>query len=368
MQSKKMNNIYKVNSGIFNEDELMIMKEDCPNNDFVPTILPPAKRIIAIGDIHGDLNLAIRSFELAGLIDKELNWIANPPETIVVQVGDQIDSCRPVPGFDCHNNKLSDDINQDMRVFDFFNEMHKKANLKGGAVYSLLGNHELMNSQGNFSYVSYENYNNFYYKDNEKEYNGSIGREHAFKPGGPVSKMMACTRKSVIVIGSTMFAHAGVLPILATTMNYMNITNEEKLVYLNTIVRKWLLKKISDNEYIKKIFIDDSKISPFWTRIFGNIPINSKLDSNDCSTFGKTIQAFNIGRMVVGHTPQISTNGHTAGINGTCYTYDGDNKLYRVDGGFSRAFKIFGGHNMIQVLEIIDDEKFTIFTDSMIHK
>lgn len=94
MDTKKKH--YKVSHDIFEEEDFL---KDCPNNTFIPTTLPAVKRIIAIGDIHGDYNLAVRSLRLANLIDEDLNWIADPPNTIVVQVGDQIDSCRRIPFF-----------------------------------------------------------------------------------------------------------------------------------------------------------------------------------------------------------------------------------------------------------------------------
>lgn len=366
MKSDKLSNkSYKVNNDIFSDDDFI---KDCPLDTFLPTILPPVKRIIAIGDIHGDLELAVRSFKIAGLINDKLDWIAKPLNTIVVQVGDQIDSCRPIPGvYDCRLNKTPGDKGDDINVLDFFNDMHIKAAKYGGAVYSLLGNHELMNAEGNFSYVSYENNHNFNYQYNGESYQGSNGRKRAFKPGGPIAKMLACKRNSVLVIGSTMFVHAGVLPVLAEKMDYLNIDNETKLKYLNAIVRKWLLHKISDNNGLEKILINNTEgTSPFWTRIFGSIPIKTNMDSQECSnSIKKTIEVFKIGRMVVGHTPQMYTNKN--GINGTCYEHDG-NKLYRVDGGFSRAFRVFGNNNLIQVLEIIDDDKFTIITDEMIRK
>ena len=354
---------FKVNYDLYSEEDFL---KDCPNYQFVPTIMPAAKRIIVMGDIHGDFNLTIQSFKLAKLIDDKLNWIANPPDTIVVQVGDQIDSCRPIPGvYDCHNKPQPGDLPEDMTIIDFFNQMHQKASEQGGAVYSLLGNHELMNADGRFEYVSHANYYDFSYEN----LIGTTGRKNAFKPGGPVANILACTRNSVIIIGSNMFVHAGILPKLAERLDHLNIDNNTKLKYLNAIVRKWLLNKLSNYEDMenKKLFIDDVKLSPFWTRIYGTIPENTNLNSSECfNTVKKIIEVFKIGQIVIGHTPQLFTLGD--GINGTCYEKGKKNKLYRVDGGFSRAFKIFENNDIIQVLEIIDDNKFNIIRDTTIHK
>ncbi|AZL89360.1 phosphoesterase [Megavirus baoshan] len=353
---------YKVKHEIYSPEDFM---KDCPNNKFLPTILPPVKRIIAMGDIHGDLDLAIRCFKLAQLIDNNNEWIANPPDTIVIQVGDQIDSCRPVPGYDCHNTKQSDDLPNDILVMNFFDEMNIKASRYGGAVYSLLGNHELMNSQGKFDYVSYENFHNFIYNDNQGNIlRGPKGRKDAFKPGGPVACHMACTRQSIITIGSTMFAHAGILPILSKKLDGLNLDSNTKLEYLNAVIRKWLLNKLSDQdkEY-KTLFLNDTKTSPFWTRIYGSIPKNTNIDSDQCFiSVKKTLQVFKMGQLVVGHTPQLSTSN--SGINGTCYEKSGDNKLYRIDGAFAHAFKMFNPYGLAQVLEILDDNNFNIITES----
>jgi hypothetical protein len=361
---------YGVNTELYDESDFL---KDCPNNEFIPTTLPPVKRIIAIGDIHGDLNLAIRSFKLANLIDDNHNWIADPPDTVVVQVGDQIDSCRPIPNvYECRKNKYPDDKADDMNIIKFFDDMHKTASAVGGAVYSLLGNHELMNAQGIFKYVSYENYYNFKYEDDAKNiYEGPKGRRSVFKPGGSVANKLACSRPSILIIGSTMFVHAGLLPVLVKKMDFMGFDDNVKLKYLNAIVRKWLLHKLSEkNDDIKSknLIVDDLKISPFWTRIYGNIPENADLNSSECFTSVKKIlQVYKIGQLVVGHTPQLPTNKN--GINGTCYEkIENQKKLYRVDGGFSKAFNIFNKQGLIQVLEIIDDKDFNIITDTTIRE
>ena len=346
---------------------------DCPANDnnFVPTIMPKAKRIIAIGDIHGDYNLAVRSFKLANLIDDNFNWIANPSDTIVVQVGDQIDSCRPIPGLnDCKNVPHQNDRNEDIKVMKFFNYIDKKARANGGMVISLLGNHELMNSEGNFTYVSYNNLHNFHYFDeNGKIYSGEKGRREAFQRGGPIAKMMGCTRNSVVVIGSNMFVHAGIIPDLSKALlsiQSIDISPSEQLEYINSVIRKWLVGKILDKRALntKKLLMNNIKLSPFWTRIYGSIPVKTSINSDECDRSVKQIlQMFKLGQIVVGHTPQLYTRGE--GINGTCND-NGTNRLFRVDGGFANAFRIFDNNNVVQVLEIIDDMYYNILTDDRI--
>jgi hypothetical protein len=327
--------------------------DNCSQCTVLPTVLPAAQRIIAIGDIHGDYNLAVQSMLIAKVIDPDLNWIGG--NTIVVQVGDQIDSCRPTPDLDCHNTRLPGDRAEDIKVMDFFDDMHKKAQRSGGAVYSLLGNHETMNTQGRMDYVSYANMHDFYYKDEStgKIYSGPQGRIDAFKPGGPIAIKLSL-RPTVMTIGSNMFVHAGILPDLIEKIETWHVTPETKLKYLNTIVRKWLISKTQKDEF-ESIILSDPNLSPLWSRLFGMVkPNTTDKDNSDCyASVKKTLDFFKMGHMIVGHTPQII---HGEGINGTC-KFNGRDLLYRVDGGFAESF---GNDHKIQVLEILNDSTFNI--------
>jgi hypothetical protein len=49
-----------------------------------PTFLPAAKRVVAIGDLHGDFEKTRRAFRLGGLIDENDRWAAGT--TVAVQV------------------------------------------------------------------------------------------------------------------------------------------------------------------------------------------------------------------------------------------------------------------------------------------
>lgn len=56
-----------------------------PRTAPVPSVLPPAARLVAIGDIHGDFGKAFRAFRLAGLVDEHGKWSGG--DTVAVQVG-----------------------------------------------------------------------------------------------------------------------------------------------------------------------------------------------------------------------------------------------------------------------------------------
>ena len=50
----------------------------------VPTFVPAAERLVAIGDLHGDFKKAWRAFRLAGLIDENGRWSGD--KSVCVQV------------------------------------------------------------------------------------------------------------------------------------------------------------------------------------------------------------------------------------------------------------------------------------------
>jgi hypothetical protein len=54
-----------------------------------PAYLPEVKRLVAIGDLHGDIQKTLAAFRIAGLANAEGHWTGGT--TTVVQVGDQLD-------------------------------------------------------------------------------------------------------------------------------------------------------------------------------------------------------------------------------------------------------------------------------------
>jgi hypothetical protein len=301
-----------------------IYEEKC-KMDYLPSILPKVNRIIVIGDIHGDMDKLLKCLRIPNLIDDKNDWIGG--KSVVVQVGDQIDSCRFRGSGNCNQPTNSLDEADDIKILYFLTKLHNQASKQGGAVYSLMGNHELMNVNGDMRFVSHNNIN----------YNGMDleGRKKLFKPGCKIANFLACTRKMALVIGSNLFVHAGIVPEMKA--KYNNIDDMNKLLAL------FLLKELDQPEIFKDLFMA-GKTSPLWTRMFGNDQILN------CEQISETLKTYKVGKMFVGHTPQFKK-----GINSQC-----NNTIWRTDVGMSRAFNVNNISNEAQVLEIVNDTQINI--------
>ena len=96
-----------------------------------PTKLPAPERLLAFGDVHGDLAATIQILTMAGVVSSQLDWIGG--QAIVVQVGDQLDRG-----------------SGEKEILDLFEHLAIQARDAGGGFYPLLGNHEIMNVEEDF--------------------------------------------------------------------------------------------------------------------------------------------------------------------------------------------------------------------------
>jgi len=62
------------------------------DNDNIIYEYPMPNRLVIIGDIHGDIKRFKNILLDAKIINNNIEWIAEPQNTIVIQMGDQIDS------------------------------------------------------------------------------------------------------------------------------------------------------------------------------------------------------------------------------------------------------------------------------------
>tara|TARA_E500000178_G_C17034731_1_gene762712 strand:+ start:348 stop:1511 length:1164 start_codon:yes stop_codon:yes gene_type:complete len=338
------------------------------NNDS-KFVFPKVPIIIAIGDLHGDLEATIKALKLGGVISKtipnntrdinKINWIGG--RKVVVQLGDQIDRVRPNELINdlCPENdsELVRDEGSDLKIMLLFSKLAGQAQKTGGAVYSILGNHELMNVDGDFRYVSPKEFREFgnYFKEKHSEDKslpyGFYSRKNAFTPGGSIAKHLASNRYSVLVVGSWLFVHGGISKKCAS--KYL-------LKDINKSVKNWLNgdKTPQNKAYIEAIYhCEDDENSPFWSRIFSDLDEwderKSTVDFNHTIHILNKNNKTNIKGMIVGHSPQFM---YDKPLNGSC-----NNKLWRVDVGMSRAFGECDTKNRkVQILVIKNDNEFFI--------
>lgn len=346
------------------------------------SLYPKVEKLVAIGDIHGDLIIAIKCLKLAGVISNtipnnssdinNIKWIGG--KTHVVQLGDQIDRVRPneLVNDICSSNDsgLVEDEGSDLKIINLFNILHKQAIKHGGACLSILGNHELMNVDGDFRYVSpreFREFGNFFkasksLKNNGLPY-GYKERKEAFQCGGSLATKLANTRYSILQVGSWVFVHGGLTPVIA---------NEYSFDDINKSIRDWLIgcKKPETLNNVNNIYHrNDDSNSPFWSRMFSD---NEEwIDGQSEALFKETLIKANIKNkrnkknemkgMILGHSPQFM---YDKGINSSC-----NRKLWRVDVGMSRAFGPVNSadedynNRKAQVLVIENDKDFTIMKE-----
>jgi len=313
----------------------------------VPTfILPTRQRVVAIGDLHGDLGKSKEAFRLAGLIDKDGHWSGG--KTLVVQVGDQLDR--------------GDD---EIALLYWLERLKYEAHNAGGMLVTMNGNHETMNVSGHFRYAtpgamaSYERWRALErlgerVKGGAKyagrrdagrassvdaaaiappmelvgEPAGTMARFEALQPGGPITLRFLAPQPTVLVVGSSVFVHAGLLP------GHV----EQGLNFINAATCEWMRGHLAVPNFLL------GRHAVVWTRAFSHI----RRDRTDCATLTESLSALRqtnqapfASRMIMGHTIQ-----QPGGLNSAC-----NGAALRVDVGLSKGC----GDAPPEVLEILDD-------------
>ena len=272
---------------------------------------PAAERIVAIGDLHGDAAATRAALRLAGAIDDQERWTGG--RLVLVQTGDQLDRGDDEP-----------------EILGLLERLSAEAKAAGGALHTLNGNHEVMNVQGDFRYVTDDGFRDFGKERPGAPHERAVrrfasdeqGRAAAFLPGGNAARRLA-QRPVVIQVGENVFVHGGIL--------------EEHVDYglgrINREVQQWMLAPGSAPA--PPVVANDR--GPIWLRLYSDgLPLGSA-----CDELGRVLERLSAKRLIVGHTVQEQ------GINSACR-----GKVWRIDVGLSRYY----GKRPPAVLEITGDQ------------
>ncbi|GLJ13106.1 hypothetical protein SUGI_0205290 [Cryptomeria japonica] len=311
----------------------------------IVTRIPSVDRLIAIGDIHGDLHKAKEALRVAQVMDENDNWIGG--NTTVVQVGD-----------------LLDRGGEELKVIYLLEKLKKQADRSGGGFIIMNGNHEIMNMEGDYRFVTpaameeFKSWAHWYTIGNsvkslckglgvQKDIFEGIStvypeewraRTAALRPGGPISARFLSTHPTVVVVGGSVFAHGGLLP--AHVFHGLERINEE--------VRDW----IKGNKGPRGPSFLHGRDAVVWLRKYSGR--SCKGEECHCTLLDQALASIpGARRMIVGHTIQ------TVGINGVC-----GNRVIRIDVGMSRGC----GNGIPEVLEIKGDKNLTVLTANPIYQ
>jgi len=279
------------------------------------------RRVVAVGDHHGDFDQMLGALRAGGVIDEDGAWIGGT--TILMQVGDILDR--------------GDD---EREIIDFYESLRGEAAALGGIVVNVNGNHEIMNAVGDYRYITAGGCHGFEDMEGLDTSNPAFDelpeyckqRAAALWPGGPYAVKLAEWPMVTTVMGNLM-VHGGVLP---SHLEYgIDELNEETRAFL----------------------LGEGEIP--WSVVGGGTSTDSSVDwdrtysdddegptEEDCQNLEDTLAELGADRMIVGHTVQGS-------INSAC-----DGLVWRVDIGMA---EYYGGS--IQVLEISEGGEISILED-----
>lgn len=341
-----------------------------PKVYFQTNIIKPNIKIIALSDIHGDIQSLIvclrdcggvikkkshfdpefYDIEMETELHKDLNkidstyksdlgyeWIGL--DTHVVICGDMIDSnrtklCKKSNGDDCTYYPQVE-----IKILLFINSINLQANKTGGRIIKLLGNHELVNTTtGKIS----ENFISKYSFPNDisyKNYYKGIDRNHIFNVGQEGFKILFEGGCGILVkINNYIFIHGG---LGSRPYDYFNKLNQWFNNPSNQILSEQI--QIEWNGKISKSELNDSVgNSPLWIRDLGDpstmsrrLELSNTVDKNNfCSNLVELFKIFKGNglivtenpsdlHLIVGHCVQsdLSTQQNLISYSGNKYNY-----------------------------------------------
>eukprot|EP00965_Chrysotila_dentata_P256692 6212631-Pleurochrysis_carterae.AAC.1 len=273
-------------------------------NALAITRLPAPSRIVAIGDIQGDLGALIDCLEFSDLYTpSKACWTGG--DAVLVQTGDVLDRGP-----------------QEREILELLRTLKLQAAEADGTVITLLGNHEYFNSIGDMNFVSEENVKAF-----------GKDRVAAFRPGSPLAREMS-EWPVIAVVGDTAFVHAGLIQKHARDAGGINQRVAKWLRGEDDAQTRAERRKHSEGDFYNKnlpdslppVEIRESQDgSPLLERKFSKHLRPGEECSESCrKELFETLRILKVSRLVVGH--------HVQGlIQSVC-----DGRYYKIDTAMSK--------------------------------
>jgi hypothetical protein len=165
-------------------------------DDAVQDTFTGVARVVAVGDVHGDVDALVDVLKLAGLIDEQRRWSGGKAH--LVQTGD-----------------VTDRAPHTRECYDLLMRLEQEALAVGGRVHVLLGNHEAMNMLGDLRYLTPEELASYVDQSPTPDAPGAprglAGHTVAFGPMGRYGRWLR-RLPAVVRIDGTLFMHGGLQP------------------------------------------------------------------------------------------------------------------------------------------------------------
>jgi len=286
-----------------------------------PDMFADVRRIVAIGDVHGDYQRLLELLRTASLVDAKNAWAGG--ETRLVLTGDIVDRG-----------------DHSAQVLDLLMDLEAQARKAGGGVHVLIGNHEAMDLYGDLRYVTKDDFAGFRGTDSKtlqdrqtrtaldqlkhdgmppadenawrKKYQeehplGWVEHRLAFQKDGKYGKWLR-QQNAIIKINDAVFLHGGI------SSKYADMTRPQ----INTKVRK----ELTDFDKLAKGIVTDEE-GPLWYRGMAQLPDN---DRGMAALLPRVLATQQARHIVIGHTPQLAVMARYGG------------KVIAIDVGLSKSF------------------------------
>lgn len=237
-------------------------------------------RVVAIGDVHGDILNFFRALRASRVVDEHFHWRAGAD--VLVLLGDLVERGSGTK-----------------EVLEAVQNLVVEANNVGGTVIQLLGNHEVLSMRGRWKYVD---------KKDIASFGGKSARLKAFSAEGKWGKLLRCL-PTVVVVDRDLFVHAGL------SLRWAR----QGLGDVNSEVRRALLSESFRSPVL-------GSEGPLWTRFYSAKYRGA--EDTPCQVLQRVMAELDVDRMIVGHTVQHGAIKQRCGGNlimidtGLSYKYD----------------------------------------------